>query len=63
MSTTTVRLPEDLKLRLDKLAATDGKSTHAFMVEALADTADRIERQQAFEVEVKRRWQRFQRSG
>lgn len=63
MSTTTVRLPEDLKLRLDKLAATDGKSTHAFMVEALADTADRIERQQAFEAEVERRWQRFQRSG
>jgi predicted transcriptional regulator len=63
MTTTTVRLPEDLKARLDKLAASDGKSTHAFMVEALARTADRLERQRAFDAEVQERWQRFQRTG
>lgn len=63
MTTTTVRLPEDLKARLDKLAASDGKSTHAFMVEALALAADRRERQQAFDVEVQQRWADFQRTG
>jgi predicted transcriptional regulator len=63
MSTTTVRLPEDLKARLDKLAASDGKSTHAFMVEALARTADRLERQRAFDAEVQQRWADFQRTG
>lgn len=63
MSTTTVRLPEDLKARLDKLAASDGKSTHAFMVEALSRTADRLERQRAFDAEVQERWADFQRTG
>lgn len=63
MSTTTVRLPEGLKARLDKLAASDGKSTHAFMVDALAQAADRRERQQAFNAEVQQRWADFQRSG
>lgn len=63
MTTTTVRLPEALKARLDKLAASDGKSTHAFMVEALARTADRLERQQAFDAEVQQRLSDFRRTG
>lgn len=63
MTTTTVRLPEDLKSRLDKLAACDGKSTHAFMVEALAQAADRRERQLAFDAEVQQRWADFQGTG
>lgn len=62
MSTTTIRLPELLKSRIDKLAAAAGKSSHAFMVEALAQTAESIEREQAFEAEVNRRWTRFQRT-
>lgn len=63
MSTTTVRLPEDLKARLDRLAAADGKSTHAFMVDALARTADQRERQLVFDAEVQQRWEDFQGTG
>lgn len=63
MSTTTVRLPEDLKARLDRLAAADGKSTHAFMVDALARAADQRETQLAFDAEALQRWQDFQRTG
>lgn len=63
MSTTTIRLPEELKSRLDQLAKTDGKSTHAFMVDALARAADRLERQRAFDAEVQERWLRLQRTG
>lgn len=44
MSTTTIRLPEELKAGIDKLAASAGKSTHAFMVEALGQSADLAER-------------------
>lgn len=62
MSTTTVRLPEDLKARLDRLAAADGKSTHAFMVDALARAADQRERQQAFDAQVQQRWEDVQRT-
>ncbi len=63
MSTTTIRLPEDLKTRLDSLAAADGKSTHAFMVDALARAAELRERQLSFDAEVQGRWEHLQRTG
>jgi predicted transcriptional regulator len=63
MSTTTVRLPEELKARIDKLAAAAGLSSHAFMVDALAQTAEQFERQQAFEAQAERRWRQYRRSG
>jgi len=62
MSTTTIRLSEELKSRIDKLAASAGKSSHAFMVDALAQAVESMERQQAFEAEVNRRWARFTRT-
>ncbi len=63
MSTTTIRLPADLKARIDELAAASGKSSHAFMVEALTQAADLRQRQLAFDAEVQQRWERFQRTG
>jgi predicted transcriptional regulator len=63
MTTTTLRLPPDVRARIDKLAAAAGKTTHAFMVDALTESADRLEQQRAFDAEVARRWTRFQRSG
>ena len=63
MSTTTIRLPEELKARIDKLAAARGGTAHGFMVEALAQAADQSERQQAFEAEAQRRWKKMQRTG
>ena len=63
MSTTTVRLPEELKSRIDRLAAADGKTAHAFMVDALARAAELRERQLAFDAEVQQRWEAFQRTG
>lgn len=62
MATTTIRLPELLKSRIDKLAAATGKSSHAFMVDALAQTAESIEREQAFDAEVNRRWAKYKRT-
>jgi predicted transcriptional regulator len=48
MATTSLKLPDSLKERIVKLAADTGKSTHAFMVEAIAEQTERIEEDRAF---------------
>lgn len=63
MTTTTIRLPEELKNRIDKLASASGRSTHGFMVEALERAADQLERKQAFDAEVEARWQAMLQTG
>jgi predicted transcriptional regulator len=48
VSATSLKLPERLKRRLARLAATAGQSTHAYMVEALAREAERAELRERF---------------
>lgn len=48
MSTTTLKLPDDLKQRIAVAAADAGKTPHAFMVEALAAQTALAERRRAF---------------
>ena len=48
MSTTTLKLPEELKERIAAVAADAGKSPHAFMVEALAAQTALAERRRVF---------------
>jgi hypothetical protein len=48
MATTTLKLPEDLKRRLKRLAVTARKDPHAFMIEVLAREAERLERRERF---------------
>ncbi len=48
MSTTTLKLPEDLKERIAAVAADAGKSPHAFMVEALGAQTALAERRKVF---------------
>ena len=43
MSATSLKLPENLKRRIVRLAADAGKTAHAFMVDALAREAERSE--------------------
>lgn len=43
MAATSLKLPEDLKRRIDRLASAANKTPHAFMVEALAREAERSE--------------------
>jgi predicted transcriptional regulator len=47
-STTTLKISEDLKARIAQLAAAEGKSPHAFMVEALEKQAERAERRREY---------------
>lgn len=63
MSTTTIRLPDDLRERIDKVAAARGISAHAFMVEAVARAAEQEERRLDFEAEAAQRLQDMARTG
>ncbi len=63
MNTTTLRLPPEVKARIDKLAQAAGKTAHAFMVDTLAQSTSRIEQQRAFDAEVAKRWKKFKASG
>lgn len=44
MSTTTIRISDELKARLHALAEQEGTSAHALILEAIADKADQVER-------------------
>lgn len=63
MSTTTIRLPDELRARIDKLAAARGSSAHAFMVEAVARAAEQEEQRLDFEAEADRRFKQMLRTG
>ena len=52
MSATSLKLSDDLKRRIARLAASSGQTPHAFMVDALAREAERSERRQRFAAEA-----------
>ena len=52
MSATSLKLPDDLKRRIARLAASSGQTPHAFMVDALAREAERSELRQRFGAEA-----------
>lgn len=63
MSTTTIRLPDELKARIEKLATALGSSAHSFMVDAVARAAEQEERRLDFAAEAERRLRRMARTG
>lgn len=63
MSTTTIRLEEELKGRIALAAARAGKSAHAFIVDALAETVERSEVDEALHRVADERWAILQRTG
>ena len=48
MPAVTLKLPQELKVRINNLAAASGKSAHAFMIEALTAQIGREENRGAF---------------
>jgi len=52
MSATSLKLPDGLKRRIAKLAASTGQTPHAFMVDALAREVERSELRQRFAAEA-----------
>ena len=63
VSTTSLKLPEDLKSRAVTLAADKGMSTHAYLVEAIRKTAEAEERQREFLADADQAWRETQQTG
>ncbi len=56
MSTTTIRLPEDLKVRITLAAKRAGTTSHNFILEAIAEKAEQDERRGEFNDLADRRY-------
>jgi predicted transcriptional regulator len=52
MSTTTIRLPEDLKRRIASVAERAGKTSHSFILEAIAEKTEQEELRAGFDAEA-----------
>ena len=56
MSTTTIRLPDDLKARISAAAKQAGTTAHAFILEAIAEKAEQAERRADFDAVAEARY-------
>jgi predicted transcriptional regulator len=63
MSTTTIRLPEDLKTRVASAAKRAGTTTHAFILEAIAERTAQEERRTDFDAQAEARYARIVATG
>jgi predicted transcriptional regulator len=55
-ATTTIRLSEELKARVASAAERSGKTTHSFILEAIAEKAEQEEARAAFDMEADARF-------
>ena len=63
MSTTTIRLPDELKARIAEAAKHAGTTSHNFILEAIADKADQVEQRAALHALADQRYAQFLESG
>lgn len=63
MSTTTIRIEDDLKVRVAAAAQQMGKSAHAFIVDALAERVEQVEQEAAFHALADERWANIRTTG
>lgn len=63
MSTTTIRLPQELKERIARAAERAGTTAHSFILEAIAEKAEQEERRGEFQNTAERRYAQIVASG
>jgi predicted transcriptional regulator len=63
MSTTTIRIDPDLKERVAVAAQRAGKTAHAFIIDAVAQTVERIEAEDELHRLADQRWAKLLASG
>ena len=63
MSTTTIRLDDELKARVAAAAERVGKTTHGFIIDAIAGETERSELEAQFHRVADERWARFLKTG
>ncbi len=56
MSTTTIRIDEDLKSRVAAVAERAGKTAHSFIVEAITRTVEQAELDETLDRVADKRW-------
>ncbi len=63
MSTTTIRIEDDLKVRVAAAAAQAGKTAHAFILDAISQTVEQAELDNAFHTLADERWASIRATG
>ncbi len=63
MSTTTLRLPDDLKASIERLAAESGKTSHGYVVDALKRQTEQDLAESDFHAQAQARLEEFKRTG
>ena len=63
MSTTTIRLPDKLKTRVARAAGRVGKTSHSFILDAIAEKTESEERHEEFLAEADTRYANLLSSG
>lgn len=63
MSTTTIRIEDDLKARIAAAAQREGKSAHWFIVDAIAQTVEQSELDDEFHRVAEKRWAKVLTTG
>ena len=63
MSTTTIRLPDDLKARVARAAERAGTTSHSFILDAIAEKAEQEERRSEFDDTADARYAQIVASG
>lgn len=63
MTTTTIRMPEDLKARVTAAAKQSGMTPHGFMLDAITEKAERAELRADFDTVAEERYARIVDSG
>jgi len=56
MATTTIRIDDNLKVRVAAAAERAGKSTHAFILDTMAEAVERLEQETDFHNLADARW-------
>ncbi|HAF43717.1 MAG TPA: CopG family transcriptional regulator [Gallionellaceae bacterium] len=63
MSTTTIRLPENLKARVAAAAKRSGTTTHGFILDAIAEKTAQEDLRAAFDADAEDRYARIVATG
>ncbi len=63
MSTTTIRIDDDLKDRIAAAAGRAGKTAHAFIIDAIARTVEELEAEEELHRVADKRWSKLMATG
>jgi predicted transcriptional regulator len=63
MTTTTIRIDDDLKARVAAAAERAGKTSHAFILDAITQTVEQVELDEAFHRVADERWAKVLSTG